>query len=95
MNEPLVDLGLQRAEIADEVAEGWARVIAPSNFILGEGNLHVTIVCGVTIGETPSSARVRPYTVMSRSRVFGGVRRPASRPDAGSRRKSTRSAGRD
>jgi dTDP-4-amino-4,6-dideoxygalactose transaminase len=32
---PLVDLGLQRDRIADEVAEGWARVMAATAFIGG------------------------------------------------------------
>jgi dTDP-4-amino-4,6-dideoxygalactose transaminase len=32
---PLVDLGLQRDRIADEVAEGWARVLAATAFIGG------------------------------------------------------------
>lgn len=32
---PLVDLGLQHREIADEVREGWAEVVAGSAFILG------------------------------------------------------------
>lgn len=33
---PLVDLGLQHAQIGDEVAQGWDRVLAASSFILGD-----------------------------------------------------------
>lgn len=34
-NIPLVDLGLQHRRVADEVAEGFARVLANTSFILG------------------------------------------------------------
>lgn len=33
---PLVDLGWQQAQVADEVAEGWTAVLARSAFVLGE-----------------------------------------------------------
>jgi dTDP-4-amino-4,6-dideoxygalactose transaminase len=33
---PLVDLSLQHAQIADEVARGWDRAVAGSSFILGD-----------------------------------------------------------
>jgi len=33
---PLVDLGVQHAQIAEEIAEGWDRVVASGGFILGE-----------------------------------------------------------
>lgn len=36
MDVPLVDLGLQHAEVADEVQTGWAGVLERTAFILGE-----------------------------------------------------------
>ncbi len=32
---PLVDLAAQHAEVADEVAEGWAQVLARTAFVNG------------------------------------------------------------
>ena len=36
MNVPLVDLGLQHAEVADEIQTGWAGVLERTAFVLGD-----------------------------------------------------------
>ncbi|HEX2087940.1 MAG TPA: DegT/DnrJ/EryC1/StrS family aminotransferase [Solirubrobacteraceae bacterium] len=51
MRVPLVDLGRQHEQVAEEIAAGWSRVVADSAFVLGEEvaafEAELAAACGV------------------------------------------------
>ena len=62
---PLADLSLQHAAIADEVARGWAEVIASTSYILGESTYDAfeeefAAYCGVDAAASASPTAPTP-----------------------------------